>query len=36
MSERDLIAQNELELDYSQLDEREKEWVRDEIDNLYK
>lgn len=35
MSERDLIAQNEFGLDYSQLSEGEKEWVRDEIDNLY-
>jgi hypothetical protein len=34
MDEKDLIAQNEFGLDYSQLGEGEKEWVRDEIDNL--
>ena len=36
MDERyDAIAQNEFGMDYNQLGPGEKEWVRDEYDNLY-
>lgn len=36
MDERyDAIAQGEFGMDYSQLGSGEKEWVRDEYDNLY-
>ena len=33
MDIKDVIAQNEFEMDYDQLGPNEKEWVNDEIDN---
>ena len=35
MSERDLIAQSEFNMDYDQLGAFEQEWVRDEIYCIY-
>jgi|TARA_R100001530_G_scaffold118252_2_gene85382 hypothetical protein len=34
MDERDLIAQSEFGMNYSQLGLNEQEWVRDELDNI--